>query len=203
MVRIDPPPPRRPTDPLIHTFSVASRLLRLYRQQPFGSTACGFRYEGPFSRFDHHSTGHHRGIHYSALSLSACVVEVFGDTGLVEPKGFQLALLRTLRPLALLDLRGSGAMRAGSVAALAATADRELSQQWSRYYYDTVRADGQPLDGLLYSNAHNGETALALYERAEGALSCEHDLPLAAPKLHSRLLAIANNHAMAMGSTAL
>lgn len=202
MVRIDPPPPRRSTDPLIDTLPVGSRLLRLYRPQPFGSSACGFRYEGPFSRFDHHRTGQHRGIHYSALSLSACVVEVFGDTGLVEPQGFQLALLSTHRTLALLDLRGSGAMRAGSVAALAATADRELSQQWSRFFYDSVRADGQPLDGLLYSNAHNGETALALYERAEGALSCEHDLPLAAPQLHSRLLAIANNHAMAMGSTA-
>jgi hypothetical protein len=50
------------------------------------------------------------------------MVEVFGDTGLVETDGVRLALIRTNRALELLDLRGSGAMRAGSVAALAASA---------------------------------------------------------------------------------
>lgn len=203
MVRIDPPPPRRPTDPLIHILTVASPLLRLYRPHPYGSSACGFRYEGPFSRFDHHADGHARGIHYSAPTLSACVVEVFGDTGLIEPQEFQLALLRTVRPITLLDLRGSGAMRAGSVAALSGTADRSLSQQWSRFFYDTAMVDGSPIDGLLYSNAHNGESALALYERAEGAISCTADLPLTAPQLRSRLLAVAHDHAMTMASSGI
>jgi len=179
---------------------MGSPLLRLYRSQPYGSTACGFRDTGPFSRFDHHSAGQRRGIHYSAPSLSACVVEVFGDTGLIEPQDFQLALLGTHRPLSLIDLRGSGAMRAGSVAALSATADRALSQHWSRFFYDTILVDGQPIDGLLYSNAHNGETAVALYERAEDALVCAHDLPLTAPRLRSQLLAIAADHAMTMAS---
>jgi hypothetical protein len=74
---------------------MGSPLLRLYRSQPYGSTACGFRDTGPFSRFDHHWAGQRRGIHYSAPSLSACVVEVFGDTGLIEAQDFQLALLGT------------------------------------------------------------------------------------------------------------
>jgi hypothetical protein len=198
VVRIDPPPPDRDTDPLIHTLPAASTLLRIYRPQPFGSTPCGFRYEGPFSRFDHHCAGERRGIHYSAPTLSACVVEVFGDTGLIEPQGCRLALLRTGQPLTLLDLRGSGAMRAGSVAALSATADRKLSQQWSRYFYGSVVEEGRPLDGLLYSNAHNAEAALALYERAETAIGCEADLPLTSPQIRSRLLAIATRHAMTM-----
>ena len=64
---------------------MAAPLLRIYRPQPYGSSACGFRYEGPFSRFDHHADDHWRGIHYNAPSLSSCVVEVFGDTGLIEP----------------------------------------------------------------------------------------------------------------------
>jgi hypothetical protein len=126
------------------------------------------------------------------------VVEVFGDTGVIDPKGYQLALLRTNRPIAVLDLRGSGAMRAGSVAALNATAERSLSQQWSRFFYNTAVADESPIDGLLYSNAHNGEAALALYERAEAAIHCAAELPLAANELRSRLLAVANDHGMTM-----
>jgi hypothetical protein len=179
---------------------MAAPLLRIYRPEPYGSSACGFRYEGPFSRFDHHADGHLRGIHYSAPSLSSCVVEVFGDTGVIDPQACQLALLRTNRPMALLDLRGSGAMRAGSVAALNATADRSLSQQLSRFFYDTVVAEEQPIDGLLYSNAHNGESALALYERAEAAIHCAAELPLVASELRSRLLAVANDHGMTMAS---
>jgi hypothetical protein len=53
---------------------------------------------------------------------------------------------------------------------------------------------------LLYSNAHNGETALALYERAEAAIHCAAELPLAAKDLRSRLLAVANDHGMTMAS---
>jgi hypothetical protein len=151
---------------------MAAALLRIYRPEPYGSSACGFRYDGPFSRFDHHANGHPRGIHYSAPSLSSCVV--------------------------LFDQRGSGAMRAGSVAALNATAERSLSQQWSRFFYNTAVADESPIDGLLYSNAHNGEAALALYERAEAAIHCAAELPLAANELRSRLLAVANDHGMTM-----
>ena len=92
-------------------------------------------------------------------------------------------------------------MRAGSVVALNATADRSLSQLWSRFFYDTVVAEEQPIDGLLYSNAHNGDAALALYERAEAAIHCEAELPLAADGLRSRLLAIANDHGMTMASS--
>ena len=89
-------------------------------------------------------------------------------------------------------------MRAGSVAALNATAERSLSQQWSRFFYNTAVADESPIDGLLYSNAHNGEAALALYERAEAAIHCAAELPLAANELRSRLLAVANDHGMTM-----
>lgn len=179
---------------------MAAPLLRIYRPEPYRSSACGFRYDGPFSRFDHHADGLLRGIHYSAPSLSSCVVEVFGDTGVIDPQGCQLALLRTNRPMTVLDLRGSGAMRAGSVAALNATADRSLSQQWSRFFYDTTASEEKPIDGLLYSNAHNGESALALYERAETAIHCAAELPLAAKELRSRLLADANDHGMTMAS---
>ncbi len=56
------------------------------------------------------------------------------------------------------------------------------------------------IDGLLYSNAHNGESALALFERAEAAIHCAAELSLVANELRSRLLAVANDHGMTMAS---
>lgn len=78
------------------------------------------------------------------------------------------------RELQLLDLRGRGAMRAGSVAALSQNADYGLSQSWSRYFYQHP-AVYTSIDGILYANAHNGGDAVALYERAAGALACSED----------------------------
>jgi hypothetical protein len=40
-------------------------------------------------------------------------------------------------------------MKAGSVAALAKTADRELSQAWSRYFYEQEEIYGK-IDGIIY-----------------------------------------------------
>jgi hypothetical protein len=84
------------------------------------------------------------------------VVEVFGDIGVVETQGCRLALIRSSRPLQLLD--------------------RDLSQAWSRHFYTS-----HAVDGLLNSNAHNSASAIALYDRAEGAISCIRDLALSAP----------------------
>jgi hypothetical protein len=79
------------------------------------------------------------------------------------------------------------------VAALSAIADRDLSQEWSRYFYTS-----SAIDGLHYSNAHNGESAIALCDRAEGAISCIRDLALDDPLLRSRLLQICRDHALVM-----
>lgn len=87
------------------------------------------------------------GIFYAGFTLSCCLVECFGDTGVMEDQGRRLAFLQTTRPLLLLELQGRGAMRAGhgSVAALASTADRHLSQDWSRYFHATY----PQIDGLI------------------------------------------------------
>jgi hypothetical protein len=78
------------------------------------------------------------------------------------------------RELRLLDLRGRGAMRAGSVAALSQDADYRLSQSWSRYFYEHPDSYTS-IDGILYANAHNSGDAVALYERAAGALKCDEN----------------------------
>ena len=83
-------------------------------------------------------------------------------------------------------------MRAGTVVAISSAADRQLSQKWSRYFYGCY----QDIDGLIYSNAHNAEAAVALYERAEDGLRCCHDFALNNSELHSRILQIALDHCM-------
>jgi hypothetical protein len=47
-----------------------------------------------------------------------------------------------------------------------------------------------------YSNAHNAEAAVALYERAEDGLRCCHDFALNNSEIRSRLLQIALDHGM-------
>ena len=192
VVRIDPPPPRRPTQAIFHELDIGSRLLRIYRPEPHGQTATGFRRIGPLARFDHHRDGVDCGILYAGFTLSCCLVECFGDTGAIENEGRRLGFLLTTRPLQVLELRGRGAVRAGSVAALASTADRDLNQHWSRHFHATY----PQIDGVIYSSAHNEEAAVALYERAEADLHCEMDYPLDHRGLRSRILKIASDHAM-------
>jgi hypothetical protein len=76
-------------------------------------------------------------------------------------------------------------MKAGSMAALSKTADRSLSQAWSRYFYEhqEIYTD---VDGIIYYNAHNDEEAIVLYERAKSGLTCslEQVQPLCNPGLH-------------------
>jgi hypothetical protein len=98
------------------------------------------------------------------------MVEVFGDTGIVVFADLQVALPVLQRPARLLDLRGRGAMRAGTVAAVA-KCEHACSQPWSRYFYEQT-SDYGALDGLLYRNAHNDEPAVMLNERAQDALRC-------------------------------
>ena len=146
-------------------------------------------------RFDHHDGAERRGIYYAAPSLESCVVEVFGDLGVVEFGTCRVARATLQRELVLLDLRRRGAMRAGTVAAVA-SGDHGRSQEWSRYFYEQ-RDIYESLDGLLYANAHNGADAVALYERAEDALVCppENDWPLDDPVVETELrwIAHANN----------
>lgn len=173
MVRVVLPPPdaHRRLRPIHHLLPAATDLFRIYdRSAPHGPRdGKAFRWYGPFARFDHHrGTGRERrGIVYAGLSLSCAVVEAF-DIGIVETGTKRLARLRTTRELLLLDLRGRAAMRAGTVAAISA-GDHSLSQPWSRYFWEHPEIYGE-LDGLFYLSAHNGQRAVALYERARDGL---------------------------------
>jgi hypothetical protein len=171
-VALPPPDPRRRIRPSHHTLPVGTELYRIYDPgAPHGPrSGTAFRYWGPLARFDHHrGTGRRerRGIWYGGLTLACAVVEAF-DVGVVEPGTKRLARVHTTRELLLLDLRGRAAMRAGTVAAIAA-GDHALSQPWARYFYEYDAVYGE-LDGLFYLSAHNGQLAVALYERGRDAL---------------------------------
>jgi hypothetical protein len=176
-------------------------LIRIFKPNPYGTQALTFRFYGPLHRFDHQrgttpKTDPERGIYYAALTLSGCLVECFGDTGVIEIQDEQVGQVEITRSLTLLDLRGAGAMKAGSVAALAKTADRVSSQEWSRYFYEQ-EAIYSLVDGLIYFNAHNDEEAIALYERAQDGLACPSTqvISLDHPQLRPAIqaTAIANN----------
>jgi hypothetical protein len=185
VVWVQPPPPNRPVTPLFLDVPAGERLVRIFDPTRRNATALTFRANGPRKRFDHHrgrgpgrepDDDPERAVYYAAWSpdvaeaLSSCVVEVFGDTGLVAFADLMVAVPTVTRALRLLDLRDNGAMCAGTVAAVA-KCEHRLSQPWSRYFYET-EADFGVLDGLIYRNAHNDEPAVVLYERARAGLVC-------------------------------
>lgn len=199
MVAIHLPPPARTPRPLFHTVPTGTHLVRIFDPTDHGTTAVSFRTYGPLRRFDHHrafggkpANDPARGIYYAAFSLQSCIVEVFGDTGLIECAQKYVCLPTVTRDLQLLDLRNNGAMRAGSVAALSQNADYAPSQAWSRYFYDQTDVY-TPVDGIMYLNAHNREEVIALYERSAASLHSSEDqiIRLDDPALRPRILAIA------------
>jgi hypothetical protein len=179
-----PPPPTVTPRPQHETVETQTALVRIFNPASrYKTQASTYRYFGPLLRFDHHQPltkeeavklngkeDPNRGITYWGFTLSCCLVELFGDPKIVEFKDYEVAIARIEQPLLLLDIRDKGAMAAGSVAALGSVADRLVSQAWSRYFY--LETDiYQKVDGILYSNAHNGEKAVALYERSEPIIS--------------------------------
>lgn len=211
-MKVSPPPPARNVAPIICEAPAGTSLVRLFDPTTtHRTTARSFRFTGPLYRFDHHrgdpATGTivddpERGIYYAgarfdrSLGLASCLVELFGDTGVVEFRNLHVGTPVLRRSLRLLDLRRNGAMRAGSVGALTAC-EHILSQAWSRYFYDNV-ALYSAIDGIVYPNAHNGALALALYERAEDALDCPDDrvIRLDHRDLRPTILAIMRDHGL-------
>lgn len=199
MAIIRRPPPARTPRPQFHFLPTGTRLVRLFHPKPHNTNALTFRTWGPLERFDHQlrregkpCDNPERGIYYAGLTLSCCIAEVFGDIGVIECGELRVASPTTLRPLKLLDLRGQGAMRAGTIGGIASVPSRRLSQRWSVYFYESaVYGD---VDGLIYPNAHNGEDCLALYERAQDALDCADAdiMRLGSPALRAYLLDLAD-----------
>lgn len=197
MVEIRYPPPTGNISPQWLELEPGTTIQRIFDPTSYGSTATGFRYYGPLSRFDHQDNKQpkidkERGIIYAGLNLSCCLVEIFGDDEMIKIQQQQIAFITLKQSLKLLDLRESGAWDAGSVAAMAVDGRRRLTQAWSRYFYENSDLYGD-LEGLVFSNAHNSKPAIALYERAASKLlSADVSvLDLSEPTIRETLLAIA------------
>jgi hypothetical protein len=209
VVHIGLPPPARPPRPRHVVLAPGAPLFRVFDPTRFGARADSFRHNGPRERFDHQrgrpdpadpgalapADDPDRGVAYLGRTISGCAVEVFGDAGRIVPGERRLARLALRRPLRLLDLRGPAAMRAGTVAALAATELRPTTWAWARWFY-AATADYGAVAGLAYAGAHNGEDCYALFERARDALWLPpgDEARLDDPDLTSLLLKVADDH---------
>ena len=171
MVIVRMPPPLGGISPQYVTLKKGEELVRIFDPTSYGATAVGFRNYGPISRFDHHreyldKIDPDRSVIYLGKSLSCCLVEIFGDGDVIELKQQKTAFLTLPKDLKLLDLRGSGAMGAGTVSAVSAITQRDISQAWGKYFYEHPELYDE-IEGLIFSGAHNGEDAIMLYERAK------------------------------------
>ncbi|MDJ0897439.1 MAG: RES domain-containing protein [Xenococcus sp. MO_188.B8] len=202
-ITFPPPDPQISVSPVFEILTLGSKLRRIFDPTKYDTQATSFRHYGPIGRFDHQrgsldkpNYDAERGINYWGFELSCCLVEVFGDTRVIETENKEVALVELTKSIKLLDLRGSGAMKAGTVSAITQTAQRNLSQAWSSYFYEYPELYGE-IDGLLFNNAHNNEAAIALYERARPQLDAAKidSLPLEATALYPAIsdCAIKNN----------
>jgi RES domain len=213
MVKIQLPPisGKNNLKPLFHILEEGKLLYRIFTPDKFIPTALTFRHWGPLYRFDHQRCNtpddcyaartcepnydSERGICYMAPKISSCLVEVFGDTGIIQITNHRIGLVATTCDLMLLDVRNQGAMRAGAnEATLAKVPDRAISQTWSRYFYEQPDIY-MPIHGIIYGNAHNDEDAIAIYERAEKFLILKDELSLKHRELRPSILkaAVENN----------
>jgi hypothetical protein len=202
MVVVHFPPPSRSIAPKFVTLARNNILIRIFDPTKYDTSAISFRNYGPISRFDHHrecpqKLDPDRSVIYAGRTLSCCIVEIFGTGGVVKLRRQQVAFITLGDTLKLLDLRGSAAMAAGTVAAISSITERDISQAWGKYFYENPQLYGN-IDGLFFAGAHNAEDVIVLYERAKSKLaSAKIDiLPLNHPDLRDGILYIANNHGL-------
>ena len=89
-------------------------------------------------------------------ALEVCLWECFGEGRSIN-RGCFLGRVRVSagHELKLLDLVDKGAIKAGTIAQIAATADPSMSQAWSRYFYETPDSYDE-IDGLIYRSSWIG-----------------------------------------------
>ena len=204
MAKLGLPPPPIIVDladlPIV-TLAPGTTLMRIYDpRSTYRPRPRGFRANGPRLRSDHHrgaaagsvilpADDPDRAVYYAAFTLSGAVVEVFGDARVIERGSFRVVSSTLREAMDVLDLRADAAMRAGVLAAIGSVEQRDVTQAWARYFYETYPAVG----GLLYANAHNGEDALALFERVRPVIDRARQvvIRLARPDMEEHLLRIA------------
>ena len=79
-----------------------------------------------------------------------------------ELRARRFTIVEVAEPLAVVDLRKDGGVRLGVPSDVFRAFDQRLARQWSVAIHDHPAAP----DGIAYESRLNGETNLALYDRA-------------------------------------
>lgn len=118
------------------------------------------------------------GVVYLGSNVKVCFLEaILRDRGVGRTQAFPIewaeieawtcAELRIDEALRLVDLRGDGLVRMGIPTDVARASSQELGRLWSRAFWSH---DAKP-DGIIYDSRLNGETNIAVYDRALAKLS--------------------------------
>ncbi|MGX9117075.1 RES family NAD+ phosphorylase [Mesorhizobium sp. BHbsci] len=125
------------------------------------------------------------GVLYLGSSSKVCFVEaVLRDQGdgrvgnlLLDERDLterSYALVEVTAALSLVDLRGDGPLRMGIPSDVARGSKQSLSRRWSI----AIHHHPAQLDGIIYPSRLNGETNLAIYDRAVPKLRTVRHGPL-------------------------
>ena len=197
-----PPNPKLTLNPQFKILEPDTILRRIYNPHKYNTQATTFRFNGPRARFDHQrcqpaDEDPERGINYWGFTLKCCLVEVFGDTRVIDVEDYHLAKISLTQPIKLLNLIGDAAMLAGTLNSVSQIAEHDITQAWGKYFYETTSVYGK-VDGLLFKNAHNDERSIALYERAKPKLDSAKvkTMPLASRSLRPAIIEVAQDCSM-------
>lgn len=128
----------------------------------------------PTMRFDPHldePTGPRShpgdGVLYAATDIATCVAEVYQTTKVVDRHSGAPVLVgwTPVRPMRLLDLTGSWALRNGAAQSLAA-APRAVCRAWAREIYSQL----PELDGLWVPSTMTGASNVVMWLRAADSM---------------------------------
>jgi hypothetical protein len=174
----------------LKTFAVGDRFGRIYvdhHSNPLGFGKTPSRFSDPRHRIPKNRFG----VLYLGESLKVCFLEAvlrdkrngaIGDYPLDEKelRARQFAVVEVITPLAMVDLRGDGGVRMGVPSDVSRASDQRLARAWSVEFHEHP---ARP-DGIVYSSRLNGQTNLAVYDRAIPKLRVADTTPLmAAPEL--------------------
>ncbi len=168
----------RPTADFAHvtldltTIAARERFGRIYfrhHADPLGFGKAPSRFSDPRRRKPENRFA----VLYLGETLKVCFLEVVlrdkrngavGNYPLDEGELYErrFAVIEIVAPLTMVDLRGDHCVRMGVPSDVVRASDQRLSRAWSAAFHDHP---AKP-DGIIYSSRLNGQTNLAVYDRA-------------------------------------
>ncbi len=154
------------------TISAGAQFGRIYFDRypnPLGFGKTPSRFSDPRRRMPENQFG----VLYLGESLKVCFLEALlrdkrngaiGDYPLDETELHtrRFAIVEIAERLSMVNLRGDGSIRMGVPSDVSGASRHSLSRAWSAAFYDHP---ARP-EGIIYSSRLNGQTNLAVYDRA-------------------------------------